>query len=96
MGERAGMRVTGIIRRIDLHAIPSIMKGAAARAVTRIDLDIEDARDADGNPVDRSNLAGLPFEGPPELAARYAAGARVAIVTTTPSGTHIQRIDALD
>jgi hypothetical protein len=92
----AGMRVTGVIRRIDLHAVPSIMKGTPPRAVTRIDLQIEDAVDAAGNPVDRRNLAGLPFEGPPELAGRFAAGTRVAIVTTTPTGTHIERIDALD
>jgi len=90
------MRVTGVIRRIGLHTIPSILRGHAGETVTRIELDIEDARGPGGEVVDRGNLVGLPFEGPAELAGKFAVGARVVVVTTTPSGTHIARIDPVD
>ena len=83
------MRIVGTIQAIGPHAIPSKMKGQAPERVVRVQLKIERAVDARGNLVDTSNLVGLPFQAPTELLGKFAAGERVEIVTTTPSGLHI-------
>jgi hypothetical protein len=88
-----GMRVVGVIKSVELRTIPSKIAGEPPRPVTRVKLDLEDARTAGGREVDRLTLIGLPFEGPPELHDRLREGERVRIVTTTPSGTHIASIE---
>jgi hypothetical protein len=89
-----GMRVVGVVKSVELKAIPSKIAGEPPRPVCRLKLDLEDARTADGRPVDRTTLIGLPFEGPPELVDRLREGERVRLVTTTASGTHIATIES--
>ncbi|HUH05786.1 MAG TPA: hypothetical protein VML75_27535 [Kofleriaceae bacterium] len=88
------MRVTGVIERIELQTVPSKFLGQQGHPVARLSLMIDSAVREDGSAVDRRDLIGLPFEGPPELIDRFVAGTRVAIETTTPTGLHIARIDA--
>src|SRR5262245_16358051 len=87
-----GMRVVGTIRSIELHAMMSKFQGVAPRQIAKIVLDIEQATDPDGVELNVENLAGLHFQGPPELVPRFVAGERVTITTTTPSGMHIASI----
>ena len=87
-----GMRVVGTIRSIELHAVMSKFQGVPPRQVAKIILDIEQATDGDGTDIKVENLAGLHFQGPPELVPRFNAGERVQIMTTTPSGMHIASI----
>lgn len=88
-----GMRVVGVVTSVELHAIPSKISGEPPRPVSRVKLELEDARTASGGEVDRRTLIGLPFEGAPELIDHIQTGQRVRIVTTTASGTHIARIE---
>lgn len=88
------MRVTGVIERIELQAVPSKIRGELPRPVARLTIAIETAVREDGAAVDRRDLIGLPFEGAAELIDRFQAGTRVAIETTTPSGLHIARIES--
>ncbi|MCB9561191.1 MAG: hypothetical protein H6709_04790 [Kofleriaceae bacterium] len=92
MSRDEGMRIVGTIRSIELHAITAKFAGVPPRHVARLALDIERATDEDGDDIDVENLAGLHFQGPPELVPRFATGERVQIVTTTPSGLHIASI----
>jgi len=92
MDRDAGMWVVGIIRTIELHTLTSKFEGVPTRQVAKIDLEIERATHADGIEIDVQNLAGLCFQGPPELVPRFTAGERVQIVTTAPSGVHIASI----
>lgn len=86
------MRIVGTIRTIELHAIMSRFQGVPSRQVAKISLDIERAVDSDGSEITVENLAGIHFQGPPELVPRFSEGERVQIVTTTPSGMHIASI----
>ena len=92
MASADGMRVVGTIRSIELHAVMSKFQGVVPRQVAKIALDIEQAIDGDGTDINVENLAGLHFQGPPELVPLFGAGERVQIVTTTPSGMHIASI----
>ena len=92
MGSDEGLRIVGTIRTIELHSITSKFEGVPAREVAKLELDIERATDGDGEDLIVENLAGLHFQGPPELVPRFAPGERVQIVTTTPSGMHIASI----
>ncbi len=87
-----GMRVVGVIKSIELHAVASKFQNVPARQVAKIVLDIERAVDGDGSEINVDNLAGIHFQGPAELVPRFAAGERVLITTTTPSGMHIASI----
>jgi hypothetical protein len=87
-----GMRIVGVIRSIELHAVASKFANVPARQVAKIVIDIERAVDGDGSEINVENLAGLHFQGPAELVPRYSAGERVQITTTTPSGMHIATI----
>ena len=53
---------------------------------------IEQAIDEDGGEINVDNLAGMHFQGPPELVPLFGPGDRVQIVTTTSSGMHIASI----
>ena len=86
MSTDEGLRVTGTIRTIELHALASRFQGVSPRQVAKIALDIERATDAEGSEVDLANLVGLQFQGPAELVPRYSAGDRVHIVTSTAGG----------
>jgi hypothetical protein len=92
MGSDEGMRIVGTILSIELHSITSKFQGVPTRQVSRISIDIERAIDGDGSELAVENLAGLHFQGPPELVPRFAEGERVQITTTTPSGMHIATI----
>ncbi|MBK9035882.1 MAG: hypothetical protein IPL61_32305 [Myxococcales bacterium] len=92
MSDSVGMRVVGTIRTIELYAAMAKFHSVAPRQVARIVLEIEQATDGDGRDIDVNNLAGVHFQGPPELVPLFAAGERVQIVTTTPSGMHIASI----
>ncbi len=92
MGSDEGMRIVGTIRSIELHALLSKFQGVPPRQVAKIELDIERATDSDGSDLTVENLAGVHFQGPPELVPRFSEGERVQIVTTTPSGMHIASI----
>ncbi|MEZ4403902.1 MAG: hypothetical protein R3B06_28015 [Kofleriaceae bacterium] len=92
MTDSVGMRVVGTIRTIELYASMAKFHSVASRQVARISLDIEQATDADGGEIDVDNLAGMHFQGPPELVPRFAQGDRVLIVTATTSGMHIASI----
>ena len=92
MSSDEGMRIVGTIRSIELHALLSKFHGVPPRQVAKIELDIERATDSDGSELTVENLAGLHFQGPPELVPRFSEGERVQIVTTTPSGMHIASI----
>ncbi len=92
MSSDDGMRVVGTIRSIELHAVMSKFQGVPPRQVAKISLDIDQATDGDGTDINVENLSGLHFQGPPELVPRFAAGERVQITTTTPSGMHIATI----
>ena len=87
-----GMRIVGVIQSIELHPIASKFQNVPARHVAKIVLEIERAVDGDGTEINVDNLAGLHFQGPAELVPRFAAGERVTITTTTPSGMHIATI----
>jgi len=87
-----GMRVVGTIRSIELHAVMSKFQNVPQRQIAKIILDIEQAIDGDGTDINVENLAGLHFQGAPELVPLFEAGERVQIVTTTPSGMHIASI----
>jgi hypothetical protein len=69
-----------------------VIAGQRDRVVARIALTFEQLTDESGRALDAVNYLGLEFEGPPELADRFAAGDRVQIATTTPSGVHIATI----
>jgi|SRR5579862_442953 len=92
MGSDEGMRIVGTIRSIELRALTSKFKDIPTRQVAKIELDIERAIDGDGSELAVENLAGMHFQGPPELVPRFAEGERVTITTTTPSGMHIASI----
>jgi hypothetical protein len=92
MSRDEGIRVTGTIRTIELHAVASKLQGVTPRQVAKIDLDIERATDAEGLEVDVANLAGLQFQGPAELLPRYAPGDRIQIITSAGGGLHIASI----
>lgn len=92
MSSGDGMRIVGTIRSIELHSLVSKFQGIPPRHVAKLSIDIERATDPDGSDLDVENLAGLHFQGPAELVPRFAAGERVQIVTTTPSGMHIASI----
>jgi hypothetical protein len=92
MGSDEGMRIVGTIRSIELRSITSKFKDIPARQVAKIEIDIERATDGDGSELQVENLAGMHFQGPPELVPRFAEGERVTITTTTPSGMHIASI----
>ncbi len=92
MSSDEGMRVVGTIQSIELHAMMSKFQGVAPRQIAKIVLEIEQATDPDGTELNVENLSGLHFQGPPELVPRFAAGERVQITTTTPSGMHIASI----
>lgn len=92
MSSDGGMRVVGTIQSIELHATMSKFQGVPARQFAKISLEIEHATDADGTKLKVENLAGLHFQGAPELVLRFAAGERVLLTTTTPSGMHIGSI----
>jgi len=92
MASLDGMRVVGTIRSIELHAMMAKFQGVTARQVAKIALDIEQAIDPEGTEIDVENLAGMHFQGPPELVPLFHAGERVQIVTSTPSGMHIASI----
>jgi hypothetical protein len=92
MSDSEGMRVVGTIRTIELHAAMAKFQHVPQRQVARIVLEIEQATDGDGTEINVENLAGVHFQGPPELVPRFSAGERVQIVTTTPSGMHIASI----
>src|SRR5262245_9674360 len=94
MSGDAGMSVVGTIRSIELRTVTSKFEGVPSRQVSKIDLDIERATHTDGTEIDPHNLAGLHFQGPPELVPRFSTGDRVAITTTTTSGLHIASIRA--
>jgi hypothetical protein len=87
-----GIRVTGTIRSIELHAVASKFQGVTPRQVARIDLDIERATDSEGLEVDVANLVGLQFQGPAELVPRFATGERVHLVTSAGGGLQIASI----
>jgi hypothetical protein len=86
------MRVVGVIRSIELHAVASKFQNVPARQVAKLVIDIERATDAEGVEINIDNLAGIHFQGPAELVPRYNEGERVLITTTTPSGMHIATI----
>lgn len=92
MSDDDGMRIVGVIRSIELHALSSKFQGIPPRHVAKLQLDIERAIDGDGTEIDVENLAGLQFQGPAELVPRFHEGERVQITTTTPSGMHIASI----
>ena len=92
MTDSMGMRVVGTIRTIELYASMAKFQSVASRQVARIVLEIEQAIDGDGSEINVDNLAGVHFQGPPELVPLFAAGERVQIVTTTPSGMQIASI----
>lgn len=92
MSDAGGMRVVGTIRTIELYAMMAKFHSVAPRQVARIVLEIEQAIDGDGSDINVDNLAGVHFQGPPELVPRFSPGERVQIVTTTPSGMHIASI----
>lgn len=94
MSDATGMRVVGTIRSIELYASMAKFHSVAPRQVARIVLEIEQATDGDGSEINVDNLVGLHFQGPPELVPLFAAGERVQIVTTTPSGMQIASIRA--
>ncbi len=92
MSDSEGMRVVGTIRTIELHAAMAKFQNVPQRQVARIVLEIEQATDGDGSEINVENLAGVHFQGPPELVPRFSPGERVQITTTTPSGMHIASI----
>ncbi len=92
MTDSVGMRVVGAIRSIELYAVMAKFHSVEPRQVARIVLDIEQATDSDGGEINVENLAGMHFQGPPELVPRFATGDRVQIVTTTSSGMQIASI----
>lgn len=92
MRDAEGMRVVGTIRTIELHGAMAKFQNLPQRQVARIVLDIEQATDGDGSEINVGNLAGVHFQGPPELVPRFSPGERVLITTTTPSGMHIASI----
>lgn len=92
MSDSVGMRVVGTIRTIELYAAMAKFHSVAPRQVARIVLEVEQATDGDGSDINVDNLAGVHFQGPPELVPLFSAGDRVQIVTTTPSGMHIASI----
>ena len=92
MSSDEGMRIVGTIRRIELHSITSKFENVPNRQVSKIEIDIERATDGDGSELAVENLAGILFQGPPELVPRFSQGERVQITTTTPSGMHIASI----
>jgi hypothetical protein len=92
MGSDEGLRIVGTIRSIELHSITSKFKDVPTRQVAKIAIDIERATDVDGSELPVENLAGIHFQGPPELVPRFSEGERVQITTTTPSGMHIASI----
>ena len=92
MSDSVGMRVVGTIRTIELYAAMAKFHSVAPRQVARIVLEIEQANDEDGIEINVDNLAGMHFQGPPELVRLFVPGQRVQIVTTTPSGMHIASI----
>jgi len=94
MDSDVGMWVVGTIRTIELHTVTSSFEGVPARQVSKIDLEIERATHDDGTEIDIQNLAGMCFQGPPELVPRFTPGERVQIVTTASSGVHITSIKA--
>ncbi len=90
------MRAVGVIATVYRRILPTIMAGMPARVAGRVGLKIESLTDEDGGAIDPANYLGLEFEGAPDLPDRFAAGQRVAIETTTPSGMHIAKIARLD
>ena len=92
MGTDEGLRIVGTIRSIELCSTTPKFKELPARQVAKIQIDIERATDSDGSELAVENLAGLLFQGPPELVPRFSEGERVQITTTTPSGMHIATI----
>ncbi len=92
MTDSVGMRVVGTIRTIELYAAMAKFHSVAPRQVARIVLEIEQAIDEDGGEINVDNLAGMHFQGPPELVPLFGPGDRVQIVTTTSSGMHIASI----
>ncbi len=87
-----GMRVTGVIRSIELHTLAGKFKDVTTRQVARLSLDVERATDEDGEELDANNLAGMHFLGPAELVPRFAVGERVQIVMSPESSLHITNI----
>ena len=65
---------------------------ARSSVTSKIALDVEQATDGDGTDINVENLAGVHFQGPPELVPLFTSGERVQITTTTPSGMHIASI----
>ena len=94
MSSDEGMRVVGTIRSIELHTLAAKFQNVTTRQVTKIQLDIERATDENGVELDVRNLAGLQFQGPPELVPRFFAGDRVLIITSAESSLHITSIRA--
>jgi hypothetical protein len=92
MSSDEGMRVVGTIRSIELHTLTAKFQNVTTRQVAKIQLDIERATDETGAELDVGNLAGLQFQGPPELVPRFSTGDRVQIVTSIESSLHITSI----
>jgi hypothetical protein len=92
MSSDDGMRVVGTIRSIELHTLAAKFQNVTTRQVAKIQLDIERATDETGAELDIENLAGLHFQGPPELVPRFSTGDRVQIVTSVESSLHITSI----
>lgn len=88
------MRVVGTIRSIDLVTKDAHFEHLPPRNVARIELDIERATDDDGEDLDVVALSELAFQGPAELAPRYAVGERVQIVTSADGALNIMSIKA--
>lgn len=92
MSSAEGMWVVGTIQSIELHTTMAKFQGVPPRQIAKLLLNVEQAKDSDGTKLRVENLSGIPFQGAPELILRFAAGERVQIVTTTPSGMHIGSI----
>lgn len=86
------MCVVGVIRSIELHTLAGKFKDVVTRQVAKIALDIERATDGAGDDLDVNNLAGLHFQGPPELVPAFHTGERVEITTSPESKFHITNI----
>ncbi|MBP6630750.1 MAG: hypothetical protein KBG28_16635 [Kofleriaceae bacterium] len=89
-GSDAGLIVVGTIRSLILHTLGSRFEGVPKREVARLELDVERATHGDGTDIEVGNLAGVSFQGPPELVPAYALGERVQL--TVSSEMHIASI----
>ncbi len=83
------MRIVGTIRTIELHTLAGKFKDVITRQVAKVALDIERVTAANGEEHDVDSLAGVHFQGPPELVPRFSPGDRVQITTGPASSLHI-------